>query len=96
MKPTHPWYYQIQGQLHITKRIYCLLGLWTPKGMKVEKIKRDDSFWDTHMFPKLQTFYLDCLLPELVDPRHPRSMPIRDPEYILEAKNRKTSSNTKK
>lgn len=96
MKPTHPWYYQIQGQLHITKRIYCLLGLWTPKGMKVENIKRDDSFWDTQMFPKLQTFYLDCLLPELVDPRHPRSMPIRDPEYILEAKNRKTSSNTKK
>lgn len=26
-------YYQIQGTLHITKKEYCYLIIWTPKGM---------------------------------------------------------------
>lgn len=41
------------------------------------------------MFPKLKQFYFNCLLPELVDPRYPRSMEIRNPNYILEAKKEK-------
>jgi hypothetical protein len=41
------------------------------------------------MFPKLEMFFFNCLLPELVDPRHFRSMPIRNPTYILEAKMKK-------
>jgi len=41
------------------------------------------------MFPKLKMFFFNCLLPELVDPRHSRSMPIRNPTYILEAKMKK-------
>lgn len=41
------------------------------------------------MFPKLETFFFNCLLPELVDPRHSSSMPIRNPTYILEAKIKK-------
>lgn len=79
----HPYYYQVQGQLHITKRQYCLFTLWTSKGIKVTKIERDDTFWYTEMEEKLRKFYFDCLLPEIVDPRYTRSMQIRDPEYIL-------------
>lgn len=26
------YYYQIQGQLHVTNRIYCYFCIWTPKG----------------------------------------------------------------
>ena len=37
------------------------------------------------MEPLLSQFYKECLVPEIVDPRHSRSMPIRDPQYILEA-----------
>lgn len=81
----HNYYFQVQGQLHITKAKYCLFIFWTPKGVKIEKILRDDDFWVTEMENKLKDFYFDCLLPEILDPRHTRTMPIRDPQYIIEA-----------
>lgn len=28
MKKTHTYFYQIQGQLHITQRDYCLFSMW--------------------------------------------------------------------
>ncbi|KAL4718119.1 hypothetical protein ACJJTC_005933 [Scirpophaga incertulas] len=34
---------------------------------------------------KLTTFYLHCILPELIDPRFPRGMNIRNPSYIEDA-----------
>jgi hypothetical protein len=37
------------------------------------------------MEPKLVQFYIECILHELVDPRHTRNMKIRDPPYILQA-----------
>jgi hypothetical protein len=39
------------------------------------------------MRPRLVQFYEHCLVPEIVDSRYVRSMPIRDPSYILEAQN---------
>lgn len=33
MKKTHKWYYQVQGQLHVTLRNYCVFALRTPKSM---------------------------------------------------------------
>lgn len=37
------------------------------------------------MKEKLHNFYLNCLLPKLVDPRHTRGLNIREPEYIIKA-----------
>ena len=87
----HIYFYQVQGQLHISKRNYCIFVLWTPKGIKIEKIERDDAFWDNNMKEKLIKFYYDCLLPELIDPRYPRSLPIRNPDYIIEAEKLRAS-----
>lgn len=83
----HNWWYQIQGQLHITGKSQCLLGIWSGENfpVKTETIYKDDEFWDTKMKNKLIKFYTDCMLPELVDPRHTRSMTIRDPSYIVSA-----------
>ena len=81
----HVYYFQVQGQLQISKSKYCLFVIWTPLGIKTEKIYRDDSFWKEFMVNKLKNFYFDCLLPEIIDPRYPRSMPIKNPTYILEA-----------
>lgn len=89
MNRSHTYYYQIQGQLHITQQQYCIFALWTPLGLKMEKILRDDDFWNKKMVNKLVQFYEHCVLPELLDPRQERNMPIRDPEYIIEAKRRK-------
>jgi len=41
------------------------------------------------MVNKLVQFYEQCVLPELLNPRHERNMSIRNPEYIIEAKRRK-------
>lgn len=81
----HHYFYQVQGQLHVTRRQYCYFAMWTKKGIKVEKIEKDNNFWETQMQEKLLKFYMDCLLPELVDPRIRRSMPIKNPPYILKA-----------
>lgn len=76
----HNWYYQIQGQLHVTQKKKCIFALWSGENhkLKLETIYRDDQFWNNKMQEKLSKFYLEHMLPELVDPRFPRKMPIRD------------------
>lgn len=32
LKRNDNYFYQVQGQLHISRRIYCYFCLWTPKG----------------------------------------------------------------
>lgn len=75
----------MQGQLHITQKVYCLFVLWIPSGIKIEKIERDDIFWENKMKKHLLDFYMECLLPELIDPRYPRSMDIQSLQTILNA-----------
>ncbi|XP_028168468.1 uncharacterized protein LOC114358650 [Ostrinia furnacalis] len=84
---THAWYYQIQGQLHITKKSRCLFAIWTgeDRPLQTEVIFKNDSFWEKEMKQKLCTFYTECLLPELVDPRIPRNLKIRDAQFIQDA-----------
>ena len=38
------YYYQIQGQLTICKLSYCDFVCWTPKGIHIKRIERDDVF----------------------------------------------------
>lgn len=71
----HHWYYQIQGQLHITQKMFCYFVLWAADDL--EKIERDDAFWSGKMEVKLVNFFNTAMLPELVDPRKGRSMNIR-------------------
>ncbi|KAJ8943580.1 hypothetical protein NQ314_009705 [Rhamnusium bicolor] len=48
----HSWLYQIQGQLHITGLAMCYFAMWTEKGVKVEKINKNDEFWENCMQTK--------------------------------------------
>jgi hypothetical protein len=54
----------------------------------MEKIFFNQQFWEQEMLPKLKLFFYDCLLPEIVDPRHPAGK-IRNPQYIIDAQNEK-------
>ncbi|GFR11119.1 yqaJ domain-containing protein [Trichonephila clavata] len=90
----HDYFYQVQGQLQATEKEYCFFVMWTKKGCKMEKIFRDNDFWRDKMLKKLEPFYFSCLLPELTDPRYPRSMPIRNPASILEAQEIKKKGKT--
>ncbi|KAL0821591.1 hypothetical protein ABMA28_005043 [Loxostege sticticalis] len=80
----HHLFYQIQGQLHITKTQTCLFAVWSGENtpLKIEYIHRNDDFWASKMAPKLTKFYLECLLPEIVDSRLRRGMSIREPQEI--------------
>ena len=97
MNQKHAYYFQVQGQLHITQKKYCIFAVWTPYGIKYTIVKRDDTFWEVKMLPSLKRFYEDCLVPEIIDSRVARNMPIREPQYIIEAqeaaKKRKISLN---
>ncbi|KYM99282.1 hypothetical protein ALC62_09978 [Cyphomyrmex costatus] len=86
MNSNHRYFYQVQEQLNIARRDYCLFALWTPKSLKMVRVDRDDIFWKNQMLPLLTRFYLECMLPELVHSRYNRHMPIREPRHILEAK----------
>ncbi|KAI4470970.1 restriction endonuclease [Holotrichia oblita] len=45
----------------------------------VNKIYRDDDFWNTKIVTQLREFYFKCLLPEIIDPRSTRGREIRNP-----------------
>ncbi|KAJ8881580.1 hypothetical protein PR048_018064 [Dryococelus australis] len=68
---------------NIIVRDICYNVVRTPRGMKVEIIERDDELWRMEMEQKLYKFYMDCLLPEFLYLRHPHSLPMRDPPYII-------------
>uniref|UniRef100_A0A2S2NPH1 YqaJ viral recombinase domain-containing protein n=1 Tax=Schizaphis graminum TaxID=13262 RepID=A0A2S2NPH1_SCHGA len=66
LKRNHNYYYQVQGQLHIARRMNCYFCIWTPKGFLFEIIERDDTFWNDKMATQLTTFYMDFLLKQLI------------------------------
>lgn len=90
---TSNWYYQVQGQLHVTGRSECIFGIWTGENhsLMIEHIYKDDEFWKAKMEKKIVNFYLKCLLPEIVDSRQIRGMVIRD--LTLEDINENVSTN---
>ncbi|XP_074034145.1 uncharacterized protein [Leptinotarsa decemlineata] len=77
-RPSHKWYYQIQGQLHVTGYKKCIFGVWTFKGIKITEIERDENFSKSKMQGPLQNFFDNHSIKELVDPRKIRNMPLRD------------------
>jgi len=57
LKRGHNYYYQIIGQLAITKRIKCYFIVYTFVDLFVEEIYLDTKFFDETMLPKLRSFY---------------------------------------
>ncbi|CAG9760190.1 unnamed protein product [Ceutorhynchus assimilis] len=64
LKRNDNYFFQIQGQLHISNRKYCYFIIWTPLKMEFEKIYTDDEFWAEKVNLQLRTFFFKCLLPE--------------------------------
>lgn len=88
MNPNHVYYFQVQGQLHITGRSTCIFAIWTREELHYVYVKKDDNFWSTKMEPKLSRFYNDCLMPEIVDSRLIRLMPLREPAWAAQPPSR--------
>ncbi|XP_021375757.1 uncharacterized protein LOC110464719 [Mizuhopecten yessoensis] len=82
LKENHNYYFQVQGQLNVTKLPWCdfIIRRTQPYQMHVERIYRDERLWENKMLPKLSAFYRKCILPEIVLPRHNTSTGIREPQ----------------
>lgn len=78
LKETHQYYAQIQGQMALGERPWCDFVLFTLKGISVQRIRFNKTYWTTKLLPKLTSFYDNCVAPELVSPVHSLGLPIRD------------------
>lgn len=86
LKTNHDYYYQIQTQLHVTKRTKCYLFIFTNNWSYNIIISYDVNFWNTKIKLQLDLFYNECLLPELISPQFGKRLlvsDIRDPARIL-------------
>ena len=75
LKRDHEYYHQVQLQLYITSANWCDFCVYTTKGIAIESIYPDMG-WQVRNLPKLQYFYDNILLPEILVPRI-------KPSYVL-------------
>ena len=61
----HSYYTQVQGHLLVTGMELCDFVCWTQEGLFVETIKKDYSYL-AELLPKLRSFYIKYILPELL------------------------------
>lgn len=78
LKETHHYYAQIQGQMAIGERPWCDFVIHTFKDTTIQRVSFDLQYWLEKLLPKLQSFYDNCLLPEIVSPVHSIGLPVRD------------------
>lgn len=65
LKETHPYFHQIQGLLHLTKKSLCYFVVWTPTlFIKMEVHK--DLEWSPNL-KILEIFYKEHLLRKLLE-----------------------------
>lgn len=64
LKSNHPYFHQIQGQLHLCNKNCCDLIVWTTKDCKIIRITKD-SEW-TKNIAQLIEFYFNTFIPELI------------------------------
>lgn len=54
LKKEHNYYYQIMGQLRVTKRNICYFVIHTKQWTNVQTIYYDIDFWENKMVNKLK------------------------------------------
>lgn len=57
LNPAHHYYYQVQGQLFITKAKLCYFVVYTFNDMKVISVNVDEAYCMGSLIPKLERFY---------------------------------------
>ena len=77
LKHSHLYFAQVQGQMGIGKSNWCDFIVYTKEGITVERIPFDQQYWK-ELLSKLIEFYDLCVAPEIVCPKHPLGLPIRD------------------
>ena len=65
LKKTHPYWTQVQVQLHVTGFQFAHFVVWTEQDLHIEIIKRDNDFLNTNL-SKANKVYKVAILPELL------------------------------
>ena len=82
LKREHCYYYQVQTQLHVSKRLYCDFVVWSENdGLIVEWIDKDDAFFHS-IVDDVQYFFTYGVLPEIVGKWYTR-IPVANSDGII-------------
>ena len=65
LKKSHPYYFQVQGLMHVTQTRWCHFLIYSSKAFHLQKIEYDKNFMDL-ILPKLKLFYFQYYLPEII------------------------------
>lgn len=84
-------YPQLQLQLHCTGLDEAMLVISTEIEMMIMIIKRNDQYLE-NMIRKLNQFYAEAMVPEIIDSRYLRKMEIREPQFIRDAQEKKKTT----
>ena len=69
LRKEHNYYYQVQGEMAVKGCKWAHFVTWTEaskNNLHVEEIQFDEELWKAYIFPKLQQFYIDVLVPEIL------------------------------
>ncbi|XP_033635761.1 uncharacterized protein LOC117296806 isoform X2 [Asterias rubens] len=75
LKENHQYYYQIQTQLHSTKRKYCDFVVWIPSQIHIQRIEFNANFFKC-ILEKVSSFYKVCILFEVIGKWFTQSRPL--------------------
>ncbi len=77
----HEYFYQIHGQMNICnfEWVDFVVRSLNPYQIYIQRVYRDQAFWNDTMPPKLKAFYFKAMLPELAAPRNGKLPGIREP-----------------
>ena len=65
LRKSSEYYFQLQGQMAVTKRNYCDFFVFTTEGYHLERIKFDNVCW-TDMLHNLSLFWTKFVAPEIL------------------------------
>ncbi|XP_062576035.1 uncharacterized protein LOC134237903 [Saccostrea cucullata] len=76
LKQNHPYYYQVQAQIHLCDKDYADFVVWTEKEIYMERLQANSELWD-EMKMKAANFHQMAVMPELVGRFYTRqNMPV--------------------
>ena len=65
----HQYYHQVQLQLYVSEAPWCDFCVWISKDLAIERIYSDEASWQLEQIPKLDSYFHECILPEIVCPK---------------------------
>ena len=78
LQQNHKYYAQVQGQMAVGGMTWCDFVIYTNRGINVDRILYNEDYWKNTLLTKLESFFDNCLGPEIVSPIQVLGLSIRD------------------